>query len=89
MPKSFCVRHLGIAFEIGTTILERYTTGRMVAREVKANSRYLLEESPGSMDRLPGNAWARSCLRDGQCHRKRTADGLQGFPLWDQVRLKR
>ena len=41
------------------------------------------EESPGSMGRLPGNAWAlqprlRGC-GDGQCHRKDTADVVKRF----------
>jgi hypothetical protein len=41
------------------------------------------EESPGSMGRLPGNAWApqRVYARcgDGQCHRKHTADVVEQF----------
>ena len=38
--------------------------GRTVARQKQD---FCLEESPGSMDKLPGNAWAPS--GDGQCHR--------------------
>ncbi len=51
--------------------------GWTVASEVFVTS---AEESPGSMGRLPGNAWAwqrHRCCCDGQCHRKDTADVVE------------
>jgi hypothetical protein len=52
--------------------------GRAVASRSARHLR--AEESPGSMGRLPGNAWARQRHKrcgDGQCHRKHTADVVE------------
>ena len=57
-------------------------TGRTVAT---STTTVLTEESPGSMDTLPGNAWAQSgkTPSDGKCNRKQTASGKP------RVRVKR
>ena len=41
------------------------------------------EESPGSIGRVPGNAWGAQA--HDQCNREQTADGPR---KWDQVRVK-
>src|SRR6185312_4322370 len=57
---------------------------RLDGREI-VSLRYYSEESPGSMDTLPGNAWARGgkTPSDGQRNRKQTANGKPS------VRVKR
>ena len=48
----------------------------------------LLEESPGSVDRLPGNAWARGSGCATESATENTPPMARGLP-WDQARLKR